>query len=54
MTPSVCVIGLGLMGRPIARTLARAGLEARGWNRSPLAPDLVAGIPLCASLEEAA
>lgn len=54
MTPSVCVIGLGLMGRPIARTLARAGLEARGWNRSPLALDLVAGIPLCASLEEAA
>lgn len=54
MTPTISVIGLGLMGRPMARTLARAGLAARGWNRSPLAPALTEGIALCASLADAA
>jgi 3-hydroxyisobutyrate dehydrogenase-like beta-hydroxyacid dehydrogenase len=42
------------MGRPIARRLIAAGFAVRGWNRSPLAPPLVEGIPLCATLEEAA
>lgn len=51
---SVCVVGLGLMGRPIARRLLAAGFDARGWNRSPLLPELTDGIPLCPSLEEAA
>lgn len=41
------------MGRPIARTLLGAGLDVRGWNRSPLSEDLTQGIPLCASLQEA-
>jgi 3-hydroxyisobutyrate dehydrogenase-like beta-hydroxyacid dehydrogenase len=54
MSERICVIGLGLMGRPMARTLIAAGHEVRGWNRSPLAPELAAGIPLCGSLAEAA
>ncbi|MDR7543656.1 MAG: NAD(P)-dependent oxidoreductase [Armatimonadota bacterium] len=54
MPSTVSVIGMGLMGRPMALTLMRAGFDVRGWNRSPLSPELAAGIPLCASLEEAA
>lgn len=54
MTPPIALIGLGLMGRPMAQTLIAAGYDLRGWNRSPLAPELVAGIPLCTSLEAAA
>ncbi len=53
MTDSVCVLGLGLMGRPIARTLLGAGLDVRGWNRSPLPEDLTQGISPCATLQEA-
>jgi 3-hydroxyisobutyrate dehydrogenase-like beta-hydroxyacid dehydrogenase len=48
------VVGLGLMGRPVARTLIAAGHDVRGWNRSALDAGLTAGIPLCATLEEAA
>ena len=51
---SVCIIGLGLMGRPIARRLLAAGFDACGWNRSALQPELTQGIPLCSSLEKAA
>ncbi|MCS6882375.1 MAG: NAD(P)-dependent oxidoreductase [Oscillochloridaceae bacterium] len=54
MSESISLLGLGLMGRPMARTLLRAGHRVCGWNRSPLAPELVAGLPLCASLAEAA
>lgn len=54
MTQTIAVIGLGLMGRPMARTLARAGLDVRGWNRSPLDPALAEGIVCCAGLAEAA
>ncbi len=54
MSESISLLGPGLMGRPMARTLLRAGHQVRGWNRSPLAPELVAGTPLCASLAEAA
>lgn len=53
-TPTVTVIGLGLMGRPMARSLMRAGFDVRGWNRSPLAADLAADIPRAGSLEDAA
>lgn len=36
-------IGLGAMGRPMARNLAKAGHRVQGWNRSPVpAPDGVA------------
>jgi 2-hydroxy-3-oxopropionate reductase len=51
---SIAVLGLGLMGRPMARRLVAAGFEVRGWNRSPLAPALVEDIPLCATVEDAA
>jgi 2-hydroxy-3-oxopropionate reductase len=54
MSITVTVLGLGLMGRPMARTLQQAGFTVRGWNRSPLEPHLVSGIPLCAGLSEAA
>lgn len=54
MSISVCVLGLGLMGRPMARTLAARGFQVRGWNRSPLPPELTAGIPLVPTLDEAA
>jgi 2-hydroxy-3-oxopropionate reductase len=51
---SVCVLGLGLMGRPMARALLAAGFDVRGWNRSPLPQDLVQGIPLCQNIAAAA
>jgi len=53
MTLSISVIGLGMMGRPMARRLLDAGCDVRGWNRSALPADLTAGIPLCRTLEEA-
>lgn len=51
---SVSVIGLGLMGRPMALALLQSGFDARGWNRSPLPADATAGIPVCTRLEDAA
>ncbi|WP_054774352.1 NAD(P)-binding domain-containing protein, partial [Methylogaea oryzae] len=35
-------IGLGAMGAPMARNLARAGLLAAVWNRSPAKADALA------------
>lgn len=52
--PSVCVVGLGLMGRPVAATLAGAGLPVRGWNRSPLSTGVPDGVELVTSLGDAA
>jgi len=52
--PSVSVLGLGLMGRPIARTLIAAGFDVRGWNRTQLPPDQVTGIELADDLATAA
>src|SRR2546427_1020737 len=54
MNGSICVLGLGLMGRPIARTLLTAGYRVIGWNRSPLPEQVVAGIPLARTMEDAA
>jgi len=54
MTMSISVLGLGMMGRPMARKLLEAGCDVRGWNRSTLSPDLTEGIPLCATVQEAA
>jgi 3-hydroxyisobutyrate dehydrogenase-like beta-hydroxyacid dehydrogenase len=54
MTMSISVIGLGMMGRRMARTLPEAGCDVRGWNRSALSPDLTEGIPLCRTIQEAA
>ncbi|GIV89341.1 MAG: NADPH nitroreductase [Chloroflexus sp.] len=50
---TIALLGLGLMGRPMARTLLNAGWSVVGWNRSPLDPTVTAGIPLAASLSEA-
>jgi 3-hydroxyisobutyrate dehydrogenase-like beta-hydroxyacid dehydrogenase len=33
--PTVAFLGIGLMGRPMATRLARAGLALQAWNRSP-------------------
>ncbi|WP_411142242.1 NAD(P)-dependent oxidoreductase [Streptomyces sp. x-80] len=43
-TPSVAVLGTGIMGAAMARNLAGAGLDVRAWNRTrakaePLAAD---------------
>lgn len=54
MAVTITIIGLGLMGRPMARTLAAAGWQVTGWNRTPLDPALTAGITLRATLAEAA
>lgn len=35
MTKTVSVIGLGVMGRELARTLVEAGYEVVVWNRTP-------------------
>lgn len=51
---TVSILGLGLMGRPMARNLAAAGIPLLGWNRSALARELTVGIRLAGSLEEAA
>lgn len=54
MALSVSILGLGLMGRPIARTLVAKGFAVTAWNRSRIPGDLTRGIPLAASLAEAA
>src|SRR5437867_5156320 len=54
MDEVICVLGLGLMGRPIARTLLAAGCGAMGWNRSPVPERVVAGIPLVRTVKDAA
>jgi 3-hydroxyisobutyrate dehydrogenase len=52
---SVAVLGTGIMGLPMARNLAGAGLEVRAWNRTsekaePLAED---GVTVAGSAAEA-
>lgn len=54
MTSMIAILGLGLMGRPMARTLAAAGWDVAGWNRSRLDPGLTAGIALREGLADAA
>ena len=53
MKPSISIVGLGTMGRPVARKLIDAGYDVRGWNRSTLPENLTAGIHLCQNLEQA-
>jgi len=38
-SPQVAFLGLGAMGRPMARNLARAGYAVRAWNRTARAFD---------------
>src|SRR3989475_8188037 len=54
MDGSTCVLGLGLMGRPIAKTLLAAGYRVMGWNRSPRPAHVVAGIALTRTMKDAA
>lgn len=56
MSTIVAVLGTGIMGAPMARNLAGAGLEVRAWNRTrekaePLASD---GVTVCDTAAEAA
>jgi 3-hydroxyisobutyrate dehydrogenase len=51
----IAILGTGTMGAPMARNMAKAGLDLRAWNRTqdkaePLAGD---GIEVAASAEEA-
>jgi len=54
--PVVGVIGLGIMGAPMARNLLRAGFPVVVWNRSPGRADalLAAGAQLAASPRDVA
>ncbi len=56
MKPSIGFIGLGLMGKPMARNLLRAGFPVTVWNRTKSkADDLVSeGAKLAADPREAA
>ncbi|MDQ7839890.1 MAG: NAD(P)-dependent oxidoreductase [bacterium] len=54
MLPTISILGLGLMGRPMARRLIAKGFDVRGWNRSRLPEDLTAGITQCPDLQDAA
>jgi len=53
MIESISVLGLGMMGRPMARRLVEAECDVRGWNRSELSPDLTEGITMCRTVVEA-
>ena len=48
----VAFLGLGIMGRPMAENLAKAGHEVTAWNRTP--GKTVAGARLAATPREAA
>ncbi len=50
----VSILGLGRMGRPVAKALQGSGFDVCGWNRSPLSPDELGSLPMWGSLEEAA
>jgi 3-hydroxyisobutyrate dehydrogenase-like beta-hydroxyacid dehydrogenase len=54
MMESVAIFGLGLMGRPMAATLLRAGFLVSGWNRSPIDPARAPGVLLQAGVADAA
>jgi 3-hydroxyisobutyrate dehydrogenase len=41
--PSVAVLGTGIMGAPLARNLAAAGLSVRAWNRMRAKAEPLAG-----------
>lgn len=51
---TVSVVGLGLMGHPMARRLAAAGFEVTGWNRSPKPLEPGTGLTLVPELADAA
>jgi 3-hydroxyisobutyrate dehydrogenase-like beta-hydroxyacid dehydrogenase len=54
MRGTVSIVGLGRMGRPVARALLESGFDVLGWNRSPLPVAESGAIPLWESLDAAA
>jgi len=54
MELAVSVLGLGIMGRPMARRLIGQGFTVRGWNRSPLSDEIAGDIPRVPTVQEAA
>src|SRR4051794_37221243 len=42
-TKTVAVLGSGIMGAPMARNLAAAGMQVRAWNRTPEKARALAG-----------
>ena len=54
MRTKLTLLGLGIMGRPMSRTLIKGGINVHGWNRTILPDNLTAGIPLCRHLKKAA
>ena len=55
MQPTLTLLGIGLMGTPMATRLAQAGYPLRVWNRSPAKAEALRGTGAqpCASLQEA-
>ncbi|WP_291013436.1 NAD(P)-dependent oxidoreductase [Hydrogenophaga sp.] len=51
-TPTVAVLGIGLMGFPMARRLCEAGMAVRAWNRSRSKAERL--LPFGASVAESA
>ncbi|GHC52101.1 NAD(P)-dependent oxidoreductase [Streptomyces cinnamoneus] len=53
--PTVSVLGTGIMGAAMARSLARAGLSVRAWNRTRAKAEPLAahGITVCGTPAEA-
>lgn len=54
-TPTIAVLGTGLIGAPVARNLAAKGFQVRAWNRSPAKAQALeqAQLKACASVAEA-
>ena len=52
MTTPITVLGLGPMGRALARAFAGAGHPTTGWNRTPPG-ELAAGTVLAGSVSDA-
>jgi 3-hydroxyisobutyrate dehydrogenase len=51
--PTVAVLGTGIMGGPMARNIAAAGLETRVWNRTREKAEAVEGATVADSPAEA-
>jgi 2-hydroxy-3-oxopropionate reductase len=46
------LLGLGLMGRPVAVSLAQAGYDVLAWNRRPVGDSSAGGVRTCDSVAE--
>jgi 2-hydroxy-3-oxopropionate reductase len=53
--PTLAFLGIGLMGKPMATRLARAGYPLRAWNRTHAKAEVLggAGAQACAQLHDA-